>query len=595
MRNQFLLIICFFCLVFSGFAEEVKFTARISKKKVAVDEQFELVFTINHIRPSGFIPPFLGDFNVYTDPPAQISGDSEINGKVSYFVAISYVLSCKKVGKFRIAPAKIKAGGVQLNSNALEIEVVKASPVSKKSKDQSDNLQNIDDNVFVRAQLSRSSVSIGEQVTVTYKLYSKYSQLGYDVVNSPSFNGFYSESLAPENKIDNRTEIINGEQYRVVELKKTLLFPQKSGTLEIPQLEVVCSIPQKIANPDPFEEMFNGGYKNVRVTLKSKPVNVVVKPVTTVGKPADYNGAVGQFNLEAKTDLQKLKSGDPLKFTFSISGRGNLRLIETPKLIFPEELEVYDPQVKDDISAAEEGMKGTRSFEFVLIPRVGGNFSLGPFSFSYFDPLRNSYRTITSQKISVQVSGSVGDSPFVKSKGNTINPKEISEIKGIKPYASGFEPIGNTPFFLSPLFYLILLVFPASIVLLLFLRKRKNNRLANHTAYRAKEAGTAAQKRLKKAHILMAAGNKDLFYEEIYRALYGYLSDKLLLPAPSLSRSNIKLLLEKKNVPVETTNRFLEVLDACEFARFAPVASFEMEKTIIEAEAILNATETWLK
>ncbi|MFM2284812.1 MAG: hypothetical protein RLZZ543_309 [Bacteroidota bacterium] len=590
-------------------AQEVRFSGNASKAQVAVGEQFRLTYSIN-TNASGFIGPDLSAFDVYSGPNQNTSMQI-INGAVSQSLSYYYILSPKKEGRYTLKPAIISVANGKVRSNEVSIEVVKGNPSANQGRQQgtgtgqgagNGTTQNTPsttaggDKLFIRAIVNKSSVYVGEQISVTYKIYSKYNQINFSDLKLPTFNGFYTEDIPMAKNDKLEVESYNGSQYNTAELKKTLLFPQKSGKLEIPTLDATCLVRERVNSQNFFDQFFGGGYRDVSVKVKSQPlsINVLAPPVS--GKPADFNGAVGDLSVTASIDKDKVKSGDPVNLKITVSGKGNLKLIEAPALTFPPEFEAYDPQVKDRINVSVGGMSGERTFEYLLIPRAGGEYAIGPFTYSYFNTSKRAYQSITLPRMMVNVEKTAGDQTNAIRSGGSSTPKQLAtDIKFNKTAIGNLDAIDAAPFFLSGGFYALAALPPLSLLVLVFLRRRKADRSANSGLYRMKEAGSMAQKRMKKAGELLAASNKSAFYEEVYRALYGYLSDKLQMPVSELSRPNIAEQLLKRNVPENEKSELLRLLDACEFARFAPSADADMKQVYSDALALLTRTENYLK
>jgi len=585
-------------LFLSTKGQEISFKASVSKAQVSIGERFRLTYTVN-ANASGFEQPDLSAFNVYSGPN-QGSNVQIINGSFSQTISYYYILAPKSEGIFTISPAVIRIGNGKIKSNEVSVTVSKGAPTQQNSaqpgNNQSASTGNAGDNLFIKAIVNKSDVSLSEAVSVTYKIYSKYSQINFSDLRFPTFNGFYTEEI-PMNRNDKlEVEQYNGSNWYTAELKRTLLFPQKSGSLEIPALEATCIVRERAQAQNFFDQFFGGGYKDIEAKVKSKPhiVNVKSHPVT--GKPADFQGAVGKFELSAKVDKANVKSGDAITFNFEISGSGNLKLIEAPDFSFPSEFESYEPQVKDNIMISGNGMSGSRVFSYLLIPRAGGEYSLGPFTYSYFSSIKNVYVSETIPAIKIQVEKSAGDPIIAGRSGSSSTPKKLSsDIRFINLKDTELEPIDEPAFFLSTSFILLSLLPPLGLVLLLLIRQRKSERQNNLRFYRKKEAGGVAQKRLKKANELLKANNQGAFYEEVFRTLYDYLSDKLVIPTAKLSKENIAMELSKKGVPEANISELQRILSQCEFARYAPGGETGMSELYDETKNLIEALEKYLK
>ena len=598
-RLLILVILMYVSLV--HFGQEVRFSGVVSKNKVAVGEQFRLTYSVN-VSASGFSGPDLSAFDVYSGPN-QSSSMQIINGAVSQSLTYYYILAAKKEGKFSIKPAVLSVANGRVKSNEIPIDVIKGNPQQSsqtQGKNQSGNQSassNTGDKLFIKAFLNKSSVYLGEQVTVTYKIFSKYGQINFSDLKFPTFNGFYTEEV-PMSKNDKlEVENYNGSQYYTAELKRTLLFPQKSGKLEIPSLDATCNVREKVQSQNFFEQFMGGGYRDVQVKVQSQDQTITVLPHPDAAKPADFKGAVGEFTIKAEVDKTKVRSGDPVNLKFTISGKGNIKLLEAPVFTFPSEFEAYDPQTKDNIRVSDGSMSGTRTFEYLLIPRAGGEYFIGPFSFSYFSPSKRTYQTVSVPRIAIQVEKTSGDqTSSSRSGGGSSAPKQLAtDIRFNKKLNSDFEEINQSPFLFSAVFFLLSSLAPLSLIILFFIRRRKEDRHSNSSLYRMKGAGSIAQKRMKRAGELLKENNKQAFYDEVFRALYGYLSDKLQIPSADLSRTTISQYMQQRNMPEADLAELIRLLDACEFARFAPEADAGMTQVYSDSLALLTRTENYLK
>ena len=582
-----------------GYSQELKFSAAPSRNQAAVGEQIKLTYSLNAMG-NAFSAPDLSAFDLLMGPQ-QMFGSQNVNGKFSQTLSYTYYIAGKKPGKFTIGPASIRVGNGVMKSNSVEIEITKgasSSASNSQAKQQSNASQPGNGNdLYVKAIVSKASGVVGDQFLVTYKLYSRYAQLNYELSKAPTFNGFYTEDIALANKPNGEQENINGQNYLTAEIKKVLVFPQKSGKLEIPSIELNCVVRQRVQAQSIWDQMMGGGYRDAEVKIKSPAVQLDVRTHDAAGKPVDFNGAVGKLSAEITLDRAAVKAGEAVNLRISVSGRGNLKLIDPPALNLPAELEIYDPQVKDNISVSSAGMNGSRTFEYLIIPRAGGDYNLGPMSFSWFDPEARQYKTEMLQSLLLKVEKGSGDAVVVnRNRASGGKTKVINEdIRFIHTADTELSTKAPELFFLSLPFFSLTALSPLAFIAFILVRRRDLNRRQNVGLYRMKEAGSMASKRLKKASELLAARNKDAFYEEVYRALFGYFSDKLKLPMAELNRTSIEAMLAQKNASAGLIQKVLKTLDACEFARFAPGASDSMNDVYEQAAAIIRELEQTIK
>lgn len=583
-------------------AQELKFSAVAQPAKAAEGEQIRVTYSIN-ANASGFTPPDFSAFQVLMGPQQMMSSQF-VNGRSTMSLSYTYIISGKKAGKYTLAPASIKVANGLMRSNSIEIEIVKGKPQANAanqgnaaSKSNAAPAAGSGDDLFLKAVVSKVSTVVGDQILVTYKLFSRYTQLNYELAKMPVFNGFYSEDIAIAKSANGQRETLNGKEYLTAEVKKFLLFPQKSGKLEIPAMELSCLVRQRANSGSIWDQFWGGGYRDVEVTVKSGAQAIDVREPDPANRPATFNGAVGDLKASWKLDRNQLKSGEAVNLTLSVTGKGNLKLLEPPVLELPAELEVYDPQVEDEITISSAGMNGTRNFEYLIIPRAGGTFAIGPYIFSSYDAEGRKFRNETLQALQLQVEKGSGDALAGNSPGRSgTKPKQLAEdIKYIRLAVPEFSNETADLFFLS-LPYFIWTALPLVLWIAFSLWRRYLRRRQTMAGYyRVKEAGSHAGKRLKKASELLQAGQRDAFYEEIYRALNGYLSDKLKLPVAELNRQNISALLSDRKVSDEVIQRLIQTLDQCEFARFAPGASSDMQITLSESNTLIQAIENQLK
>ena len=381
MKKQYLLLI-FSCILGVLNAQELKFVASVNKAKAVVDEQIKLTYSLNAMG-NAFNQPDLSAFNLLMGPQQMYGVQQNQNGRSTQTMSFTYIISGKKPGKYLIQPASVRIGNGLVKSNTVEIEIVKnqntnnQSQASKGNSAAGANDKTTGNDLFIKVTASKTNSIVGDQILVSYKLYSRYSQLNYELSKAPTFNGFYSEDIILGKNTNGQKETYNGQDYLTAEIKKVLLFPQKSGKLEIPPIELACVVRQRVQAQSIFDQMFGGGYRDVEVDLKSPTVTINVDSPDAIGKPADFNGAVGKLDYSLSLDRNSVKSGEAVNLKLVISGRGNLKLIEPPTLGLAPELEVYDPQIVDNISVSSGGMTGSRTFDYLIIPRAVENSCSG--------------------------------------------------------------------------------------------------------------------------------------------------------------------------------------------------------------------------
>lgn len=585
-------------------AQDASFTASVSKNRVVVGEQFQVSFTIN-TNASNFNAPDFSNFVTYSGPN-QSSSMQVVNGSMSQTISINYILAAKKEGKFTIDAASIQVGNKIMNTKPLVIEVGKGSGQGQQGNNNNTKANNsaypedVESNIFMRATVSKNKVYQGEQLLATFKVYTRLNIVDNALSKAPSFNGFWSEEVPnPTRQSELHSEVLDGIQYQVAEIKKTILIPQRSGTLTIDplEMEIVTRVKSKSRNNSFFDQFFGGGYQDVKLSIASKSIKVEVMPLPEKGKPDNFNGAVGQLNIEASIKNNELKTDEGCNLSYSISGKGNLKLLEAFKLKLPADIETYDPKITDKINVNIDGVKGSRTFDYLLIPRYAGAFTIPALAFSYFDPQKGQYVSLPGPEFILKVAkGAAGDAMSVSRGVEKENVKQLgNDIRYIKTNVPLFIQKQNA-LFGSSVFW-VLLIIPAIIYLLflIWFRKYKNDN-ANVLGTKKRKANSTAQKQLKLANEFLQRNEYNAFFDEVFKAIYGYIGNKLSLSASELNKEKIKSLLDLKDVDSNTTNQLLQLLETCEFARFAPVKDEQKMKDAYERSVeLISVLESKLK
>lgn len=586
-------------LSFNFQAQEIRFQANVSKNPVAVGEAFRLNFTIN-AQSSRFSAPDLSKFELISGP-SQSTNMQIINGQMSQNFQVSYVLTPKNEGTFVIGPASVTVGNGIVKSNEITLTVKgKVSqqqqnpqqnynpyqPFNPPPQQSQQNASNPQENIYIKAIVSKTKVYQGEQFSVVYKLYSKYNAVSFSDIKFPSFSGFYSEELAIAKNIEFERETINGQVWLTATVKKSLLMAQKSGKLDIPSLEMTALVRERTAPRDIFEQMFGGGVRDVSVKLKSKPTTITIEPHPINGKPAAFTGAVGDFSIEASIDKSNVKSNDAVTLKINLSGKGGFKLIDDLKLNFPDEFEVYDPQIKDKITHSESGSTGSRTFEYLIIPKTGGKYELGPFSFSYFNPASKSYKTISTSQLTLDVERSKNDAQtYQRRKSDTQVSKET-----VTPIYNDSEDLKSTENFFwvnSSSFYSLLVAPPVLFILLLVWKRKKLTDSKNSTVIRKKKALQKALNTIESAQKYISVDNQKA-NQELLSALQNFISEKFELKIADFNTDEISKILEKYKANQEIKAQTLKLLSLFEMAKYAPQSNLALENTISDLTTCLK-------
>ena len=598
----------------SGQTENVEFIAN-SKSTVNVGEQFRVVFTVNSKGKDFHIKPLQG-FNILSGPnPSTSSSIQIINGKYTRTVSNSYTyyLVASQEGDFEIPPATIVINGKQYSSNSLKIKVVSSTTPSKPGTQgqgtkpgSSQGMASAD--LYIKASVDRNNAFIGEQIIVTYKIYTTVPIPQYSVNKYPSYSGFWAQDLKKDNeRPSQQNEIINGRQYLVAEFKKVALFPLKSGklTIEPINLNVVAQIrtQRQQRSRDPFfdsffdDAFFGGGYQNIERVLKTNTITLNIKPLPLQDRPVDFKNAVGQFSFKSNIDKTKVKTNEAINLKFTIWGKGNIKLIDKLNINFPPDFEVYDPKTNNKINIANDGVNGVRTIEYLIIPRNAGNFMVQPVRFSYFDQKKKQYVTLSSPEYIISVEKIVVTPSDINYSGTA--PEDIRyigrDIRYIKSLPFTLYKTGSY-FFASSLYFIFLIGSLIISLIILILWNNFQKQRSNIQLRKTRKATKVAKSRLKNAETYLKKRNEANFFNEVSLALWGYLSDKFNIPLSDLSMDSAHEALSLKGVKEEISSQFLDILNQCEYARFSPAGeSGSMEKIYSEAILIISKTERGLK
>ncbi|MGA9119127.1 MAG: BatD family protein [Bacteroidota bacterium] len=589
-------------------AQEPALRASVDKNPVGLGDEFTLTFVLNNAGMNGGKDMRLPDLNRFRmlSGPNQSSSVQFVNGSMSSSVSYSYVLQPKEIGKTTIGSATIEAAGKTLHSDPIILEVVKGAPAPKQSAPQ-EVTTNIGDNLFVKAAVSRTHVLQGEQITLTFKLYTRLTVMNYAVEKTPTMIGFWGEDVETPKDIQLSTETINGKQYRVGIIKKMALFPTQSGTLEISPMVVQTQI--QVPAPrslDPFDAFFRDPFgRTSNYTAQSEPVKIIVDPLPP-GAPPDFKGAIGQFAMSTSLDKKSTRTNEPVSFKVTVSGTGNIKLLEAPTLELPSDFEQYSPKITENINRQGERVSGSKVFEYLLIPRYPGLKIIKPLTFSYFDLAKREYVRLRSPEIDLNVEQGTAPALPVVAGGNREDVRLLSQdIRFIKVREAGFRREGeylyNTPLFVV----LLILPFVGVAGSVVYARNRRAI-LTDAAGYRNRKAIGIARKRLKVAERLLKETSPKAgamatvgprFYSEVAGALWQYLGDKLAIPQAEFSVDRATRALEDHGAPSESIASLRSLLETCDLIRFAPTSidRIGMQQTYDEASRIIVELEQTLR
>ena len=517
------------------------------------------------------------------------SSMSFVNGDMSVKRSIIYTLIAEKAGTFTVPAVTVSYKGKNYTSNSLSItvsgdDVQQGGGSQNQQSAEADTPapQNASSNLFVDVNCSKKEVFVGEQVIISASVYSRYNISGVEDVKTPGFKGFWVQDIFNPKNITFDRKYIGNKEYLYTLWQKKALFAQKTGTLEIEPYDITFIVSD------------GWGFNRSKMSAKSKTVKINVKPLPA-GKPDGFGGAVGNFTVSISSDKTELNLDEPMTVKVTVQGSGNFKLFETPKVDFPSAFEKFEPKSQENISANNNGISGTKTFSYMVIARQNGEFEIPGVNFSFFDPASKSYKTVSTKPLNITVKGerdstSAAVSTVMKSDVENLG----SDIKFIK---TNFKlKNSNKKFFNSFEFWLIIILLFAlfAAVILWRLQQIKNN--ADVIGTKNRRAGKTSRKRLKKAAEFLKQNQKDAFYVEILSALWGYLSDKLAIPASDLSRENVSEKFAEKGINEEVSNQVIEVLDTCEFEHYAPeTMSKPMDEVYAMAAQAIETLEVTIK
>lgn len=583
------------------YSQNVEFKAS-APSVVATGEQFRLSYTINK-EGSNLKVPTLEGFDLLMGPStSQSSSFSMINGKTTQSVSFTYtyILEGVKEGTYQIPPATIVVEGKEYQSNGLKIEVVKdsgnaaANQSGRNKAAQPDASATVNEsNLFVKVDVSRRNLYMGESLLATIKVYSKVDLTNFGRSKFPPFTGFLAEEVPTPQRIELVRETYDGQIYNVGVIRKVLLFPQHTGEITIEPFELECIVRQRVAGGGrSFFDDFFANYREVRAMRRSKPVTIRVKDLPQDGKPAGFSGTVGNITMSTSISADTVDANDAITYKVTFQGTGNLKLMRAPSISFPLDFEAYDPKESRDIRTSENGMSGTVSFEYVVIPRYSGEYKIPAVRYSYFDPQSNTYKTILGKEYTLNVRKGTEKGQNEGNGGNTVQSFKKEDIRrvgeDIRYLKTGDLNLkeAGIRFFATPGYWLALLVPFVLFVVGAILNRRRIKANADVVRVKNRAATKMARKRLKIAAVAMKSHNAEQFYDEVLKALWGYMSYKLNIDRAELNRDNISDILTKKNVSDELIKEFIGVLDTCEYARYAPGSNSDQEMGKVYTESI---------
>ena len=589
-------------------ADKVRFVAEAADVVVSGD-QVRLVFTVNSQDIKDFRAPSIKGFDVLMGPSrSQQSSIQIINGKrtSNSSTAFTYILLAGNPGTYTIPAASVEVNGEKVFSNAISIKVLPQDQTSgnsgnngggsaSSSRSQAAGSRISSNDLFITATASKTTVHEQEAILLTYKVYTVVN-LRQLYGKMPDLKGFHTQEVELPQQKTFTLEHYKGRNYNTTVWSQYVLFPQQTGKLEIPSITFDGVVAQQTISDDPFDAFFNGGgYVEVKKKITTPKVVINVQPLPA--KPAGFSGAVGEFKLASSINATDVKTNDAVTIKLTLSGTGNMKLIGTPEVKFPQDFEIYDPKVTDDYKLTNSGLTGTKTFEYLAIPRHAGNFTIPAIEFTYFDLKSNSYKTLKTEAYNLKVAKGQGNADQVISDfTNKESVKMLGkDIRFIKLGDSSLRPKGDF-FFGTVGYYLCYLIPLLLFVVFAVIYRQKALENANVAKVKTKKANKVAPRRMKLAGKLLAENKKNEFYDEVLKALWGYISDKLSIPVSQLSKDNIEAELTNYGVQEALIAEFIGVLNECEYARYAPGNENEaMDKVYSASVEVISKMENSIK
>lgn len=584
------------------FADDIKFTASVNKTQVATGEVFEVTFAING-NADRFAPPSFSGFQVVSGPNVSTSMTS-INGSMTMSNSYSYDLVPTKEGTFTIGPASIVANGHSLSTNAIRITVVKGQPVPQNSRARQ-NVQEDDDIseaspstdvsklLFIRAVADKTHVYQGEQITVSYRVYTRVGIMDNQVDKLPELNGFWSQDITDQKQnAPWKVETVKGVRYNTADVKQTILFPERSGNLTLDPLGMTFIARIPVASRDFMDQFFGGSVEDKKLKLKSPAVTIHVDPLPQAGKPEGYDGAVGTFSIDASIDKTSLKANEPINFNVKVTGKGNIKLLKNLNVTFPADFEKYDPKVTDTITSKAGGIAGSRMFNYLLIPRHQGTYTIAPVKFSYFNPASGKYVTLSTKPFQINVAKGANESNVTAF--SSVDKQDIKlldkDIRYIKTGSANLSKKGDE-LLGSGLYYLLLLLGPVLVIGAFVYRRWDEKNNSDIVKVKSRKAGKIAARHLASAQQQLINHNSKAFYDDLFKGIYGYLSDKLNIPYANLDKETIGAALKARMVSEPLIKQLQDTLDICDMARYAPVTGIAERDVFEKAKTMINDIE----
>lgn len=587
-------------------AQDAQFSCGVDRTEVPLGQQFQVTYTLSGgslKQYRDFRAPDMNRSFMTLAGPSTSQQMQIINGRVSTSISWTYVLQPRETGTFTVPAASITYDGNTLKTNTVSIKVTKAIPNTGGAQKQ-DRTPDVDlgDNLFIRAIPTKTDVYIGEPITVTYKLYSRVAFQLDNPIKLPRMVGFWSEDIEAPTRLEPRIEVYNGRQYETYMMRKVLYFPTQSGKLTIEPFEIGTTVrvrKRRQTGSDAYDRFFSDpffdSYDNVKKTLLTEKVAVNVRPLPEEGKPRDFSGVAGSYEMDASIDRTELKANETATLKVVLKGKGNIRLLDAPTVTFPSGIDHYDPSIDETVTPSDGTLSGSRSFEFVLVPRYAGKVTIPPVTFSYFDLEKRKYVTLQSKSFALDIAEGeerrdAGD--MTQSYVDYLS-MDVRGIREGEPDLSKESENG-----VRPAVMLALYAIPVILLGFALMWKRRHDRLHGDVAgLKRRRATRVAERRLRDSKKHLEAGNTDAYYLEIARALWGYVQDTLALPTSMTAIDTVVEQLHQRDLDPALVERMRKALESVEYARFSPTraSTAEMHALYEQAREAIIQTEQAIK
>lgn len=598
------LYVFLFLISSAAFGQDIEVTADYPQI-VTNGQQFSITYNVNSGGGELAVPAFSGFYKLMGPQKSYSSNTEIINGRMTTHTSYSYVyyLQATKEGTFVIPPAVFTYRNKQYNSDSLRIEVVSGSSQrqgtgrSSGRGNENEAVGSSSGDIFVNIALSRKDVYVGEPIIATVKLFTRIDLSGINEIKYPSFNDFLKNDVDTPPLTSLQQEDINGTIYGTGVLQKFVLYPQISGEITIDPVQITVLAQQKSGNSDPFFGDFFSSFETVPRVVASKPVKINVKPLPGT-KPDNFSGVVGQLDMKAQLAKDSVRVNDAINFRVTITGTGNLKIASTPALKLPPDVESYDPKISEELKTGINGTSGTKTFDYLLIPRHYGDFTIPPLSYSYFNSSTGKYETLQTEEFHFRAKKDSSNSSGITVFGG-VSKEDVQylgkDIRFIKSDPGKFRKYGyyilsRSSFYSAYAFSLL------AFLGILFVRREQIRRNSDLSLVKNRKAGKVAVQKLHSASVCLKNQQMDSFYDEVLKALWGYLSDKLNIPVSELTRANASSSLKSVGVSDEMISSLNSLLDTCEFARFSQAASgTEAEKVYEGASGFIRSVENTIR